>query len=170
MIHIEFPSGRFNSRPYRAAVKYFKSTLYFWRVSKKNSLNRFIVQHLNLGLGVVIFYFLLPWKVETLLTDQIALVFFSLPNAVQTQLNNLNAFFSSVPWLSIRLIFSTAIAAIVNLFCPTTPRNVFRSSLRGAYIQLFVYLGIIFCVFFKEIAKILWYNFRPHSLNEPTKA
>lgn len=168
-IHI-LELGNFNSRPFRAVKKYCKSTLYFWRVSRNNSLNRFIIQHINLALGIVIFYFLLPWKVEIFLMDQISHIYFSLPSILQDYLSKVDSFFSSVQWISLRLIFSTIIAGLVNLLCPTTPRNVFRSSLRGAYIQLFLYLGVILFVLYKEIARLIWYYLQPSYLNEPTKA
>lgn len=165
-----FQFGKFNSRPFRAVKKYCKSTLYFWRVSRNNSLNRFVVQHINLALGIVIFYFLLPWKVEIFLMDQISHIYFSLPIILQDYLSKVDVFFSSVEWISLRLIFSTIIAGVVNMLCPTTPRNVFRSSLRGAYIQLFLYLILVFCVLYKEIVRVIWYYLQPSSLNEPSKA
>lgn len=141
----------------RSVREYRKATLYFWRVSYRNSKIRFVVQHLNLFLGFYIFFFLLPGKAEVYLMNFVASVYFSLPVIMQTWLSRVDVILASAPYISCRGVVSFFLAWFFNSICPTMPRTVFHSSLHDALIQLIGYLLLISIICIKQVCRVLWY-------------
>ena len=141
--------------------EYINGTIHYWRVSFDNSIPRFIIQHLNLVLGFIFFYILLPEKAALYLKDFIAIVYFSLPVFLQECFSNMDALFSSGGYVSIRTILSTILASVISIWCPTMPRAVFKASMTEAIIVFFVYVLAICLLFTKQIWKALWYYLSP---------
>ncbi len=106
-----------------------------FRTSKVN----FILKHINLALGTLLFYFLIPLKVEKIATPFINPTF---------------GFGDDIPYISPKILIFALSAYFFNKCCESFVQT-FQRSIRRSLQLLAFYALICLCAFFKSFVELL---------------